>query len=247
MENFNNFDKNDYELNKSSKKGVMIIHGFSSTTFETQPLAIFLAEKGFRVSNRNLPGHGTTIEDCNATKFHEWLSFVEENLAELSSECEEVYVVGLSMGGVLGLYLASLFPINKLVSCATVLNFKDPFRVNYLVPIFNKIVVKQLKHSKNSKRKFSGYSHYPLIALNEFRKLNNFVKKRLHLIKCPLLYVHSTVDRLSLSSNVDLVMDSISSNIKKKLIVNNASHHLFYDSEDKNLIFNTIYQFLDDK
>ena len=136
-----NFDANNYELNTDSKKGVMIIHGFSSTTFETQPIAKFLASKGFRVSNRNLPGHGTTIEDCNATKFHDWLNFVEVSLAELSSDCDEVYVVGLSMGSVLGLYLAGLFPINKLVSCATVLNFKDSFRVNYLVPLFNKILL----------------------------------------------------------------------------------------------------------
>ena len=69
------FDSNDYELNPDSKKGVMIIHGFSSTTYETLPLAKFLSQKGFRVSNRNLPGHGTTLEDCNATKYQEWLNF----------------------------------------------------------------------------------------------------------------------------------------------------------------------------
>ena len=71
MGNTTNFDTNNYELNLDSKKGVMIIHGFSSTTFETAPLAHFLADKGFRVSSRNLPGHGTTIDDCNATTYYE--------------------------------------------------------------------------------------------------------------------------------------------------------------------------------
>ena len=126
MGHFDYFDTNDYELNIDSKKGVMIIHGFSSTTFETRPLAEFLADTGFRVSARNLPGHGTTVEDCNATKFHDWLDFVEINLAELSSDCDELYVIGLSMGAVLSLYLAGLFPINKVITGATVLNFKDP-------------------------------------------------------------------------------------------------------------------------
>tara|TARA_Y100001970_G_scaffold2716_1_gene3228 strand:+ start:2384 stop:3133 length:750 start_codon:yes stop_codon:yes gene_type:complete len=249
MGHFDYFDSNNYDLNLESKKGIMIIHGFSSTTFETLPLAKFLAEKGFRVSTHNLPGHGTTVEDCNSTKFQDWLNFVEINLAELSSSCDELYVVGLSMGSVLGLYLAGLFPINKLVTCATVLNFKDPFRVNYLVPIFNKILVKQKKVKKTSKNKhkrYSGYDHYPLIALNEFRKLNNYVKKRLKLVKCPMLYVHSKVDGLSLPSNVDLVLNNVSSKIKNKLIVNHASHHLFYESKDKDLIFNTIHQFIKD-
>ena len=47
-----NFDTKNYELNKTSKRGVMIIHGFSSTTAEIIPLAHFLADKGFRISAR---------------------------------------------------------------------------------------------------------------------------------------------------------------------------------------------------
>ena len=114
MGHFDFFDQNSYELNKKSKRGVLIIHGFSSSTYETLPLGQFLADKGFRVSVPNLPGHGTTVEDCNATRYSEWLNFVEERLAELSTECDELYVIGLSMGAVLSLYLASLFPITKI-------------------------------------------------------------------------------------------------------------------------------------
>ena len=54
------------------------------------------------------------------------------------------------------------------------------------------------------------------------------------------------VDGLSLPSNVDLVLNNVSSKIKNKLIVNHASHHLFYESKDKDLIFNTIHQFIKD-
>ena len=248
MGHFEFFDPNSYEFNKKSKKGVLIIHGFSSSTYETLPLGQFLADKGFRVSVPNLPGHGTTVEDCNATRYPEWLSCVEEAFAELSIECDELYVVGLSMGAVLSLYLASLFPVTKLVTCATVLNFRNPFVVNYIIPIINRIMVKQKKikkFSKNPHKRYSGYDYYPLIALNEFRKLNNYVKKRLDRVNCPILYVHSKLDGLSLPSNVDLVINNISSEKKEELIVENASHHLFYDSKDKDLIFSTIYNFLD--
>ena len=109
------FSTKNYDLNPNSKKGVMLIHGFTSTTYEMLPLAHFLELKGYRVVLDNLPGHGTTIEDCNLTKYPEWISFVEQRFAELSGECDELYIVGFSMGAILGLYLASLFPINKLV------------------------------------------------------------------------------------------------------------------------------------
>ena len=248
MGHFEFFDQNSYEFNRESKRGVLILHGFSSSTYETLPLGKFLADKGFRVVVPNLPGHGTTVEDCNATHYTEWLSFVEEKFAELSAECDEFHVIGLSMGAVLSLYLASLFPATKLVTCATVLNFRTPFVVNYIVPVINRIMVKQKKiknFSKNPHKRYSGYDAYPLIALNEFRKLNNYVKKRLDRVNCPILYVHSKMDSLSLPSNVDLVLNNVSSGEKEKLLVENASHHLFYDSKDKDLIFSTIYNFLD--
>ena len=242
------FDTNDYELNLSSRKGVMIIHGFSSTTHEIAPLAHFLAEKGFRISAKNLPGHATTVEDCNATKYTNWLNAVEQNLAELSNDCDKLYVVGLSMGGILGLYLSTLFPIDKLVIAAPVISFKNPFQVNVLIPLLNRIIVKQKKNKHpsgyNTIKKYSGYDAYPLIALNQFRKMNSFVSKRLHRVKCPLLYVHSENDKVSLSKNIDIIMNKVKSKDKQKLIVKKASHHLFYDNPDLNLIFNTIYKFL---
>tara|TARA_B100000676_G_C17948795_1_gene770808 strand:+ start:469 stop:1221 length:753 start_codon:yes stop_codon:yes gene_type:complete len=248
MGNTTNFDTNNYELNLDSKKGVMIIHGFSSTTFETAPLAHFLADKGFRVSSRNLPGHATTIEDCNSTPYYEWFDFVDRNLAELSADCDEVYVVGLSMGGILGLYLAGFFPINKLVVAAPVISFKNPFEVNVLVRLFHRIVTKQKKgkhpSGHNTIKNYSGYDHYPLIALNEFRKMNDIVFKKLNRVKCPLLYVHSENDKMSLEKNIDLIMNNVSSEIKEKLIVKEASHHLFYKNSDQDKIFNTISDFL---
>jgi|TARA_Y100000996_G_scaffold140918_1_gene107760 carboxylesterase len=248
MGHFTRFDPNSYDLNKSSKKGVLIIHGFSSSTYETLPLGKFLSDKGFRVLIPNLPGHGTTVEDCNSFTYNDWLDFLEEKLAEISIECDEIYVIGLSMGAVLSLHLATLFPVNKIITCATVLKFKNPFVIHFLIPILNRIVVKQKKikkqKKKNMKKRYSGYDHYPLKALNEFRKLNNYMKKRLHLIRCPILYVHSQSDKLSITDNVNLILDNVSSATKEKLIVEHATHHLFYESKDRDLIFSTINSFL---
>ena len=242
------FSTKNYDLNPNSKKGVMLIHGFTSTTYEMLPLAHFLELKGYRVVLDNLPGHGTTIEDCNSTKYPEWISFVEQRFAELSGECDELYIVGFSMGAILGLHLASLFPINKLVIAAPVMSFKNPFRVNVLVRLLNKIIVKQKKGSHQSGLKtiahYSGYDHYPLVALNQFRKMNDFIYKRLPLVKCPLLYIHSNNDRVSLSKNIDMILSRINSNQKEKLIIEKAHHHLFYENPDQELILNTIYKFI---
>ena len=49
---------------------------------------------------------------------------------------------------------------------------------------------------------------------------------------------------MSLEKNIDLIMNNVSSERKEKLIVKEASHHLFYKNPDQDKIFNTISDFL---
>jgi len=82
MGNTEFFDSNNYEFNKGCKRGVYLIHGFTNTTFEMLELAKFLKDNSIYVKLDNLPGHGTTIDDCNATKYTEWIEHVERGVAE---------------------------------------------------------------------------------------------------------------------------------------------------------------------
>jgi len=52
--------------------------------------------------------------------------------------------------------------------------FKNPFTINVTNRLFCKIIRLKKKSdiNKNQTIKFYGYTEYPLIALNEFRKMN---------------------------------------------------------------------------
>ena len=76
MSNTDLFDTNNYEFNKGSKRGAYLIHGFTSSTYELLDLAKFLSKNGFYVKLDNLPGHGTTVDDCNNTQYAEWIDHV---------------------------------------------------------------------------------------------------------------------------------------------------------------------------
>ena len=238
-------DSNNYNYNPESKNGVYIIHGFTNSTYETRDLAHYLGEQGFYTKAINLPGHGTTPEDCNRTKFTDWIEFTEQGVAEMSSRCDNIYVIGISMGSVLALHLSSFFPINAAVFASTVLEFKDYFYTRILTPIFHRIVPfreKKLSYPKaiRDKLDYLGYKVWPISAANEMRKLTNKVQKELPAIKCPALVIHSAKDMLSPQSNISLVYDNISSEIKEKFIVNQANHNLFTNSPDQELIFQKI-------
>ena len=134
------FDNKNYEFNTESKDGVYIIHGFTNTTYETRDLAKYLGGQGFYTKAINLPGHGTTPEDCNRTKFTDWIEFTEQGVAEMSSRCDNVFVIGISMGSDLALHLSSVFPLNATVFASTVLEFKDFIGPRVLAPILHRIV-----------------------------------------------------------------------------------------------------------
>ena len=53
-----------------------------------------------------LPGHGTTVAEANLTHWEDWYAEVERNLALLRERCDDVFVMGLSMGGTLSIRLA---------------------------------------------------------------------------------------------------------------------------------------------
>ena len=85
-----------------------------------------------------------------------------------------------------------------------------------------------------------------MLALNEFRKMNNIVIKNLSKIKCPTLIIHSNNDRLSLKDNVELIYNNISSQTKEKMFVENSHHNLFDENPDQKKIFNKILKFLNE-
>jgi len=208
-----------------------------------------LKNKGSHVVANNLPGHGTTVDDCNRYKYINWIDYTQTNFAKLASECEHLFVIGCSMGAVLGLYLASVFPINGLIIGGTVIQFKNWFSVNYINPFLCKFIKKTQKKTNYSKEvlkriKFYGYDKYPLVALNEFRNLIKFMVPRYKNIQCPTLIFHSKKDNLSDYQNVKFINTHINSKEKKIITLNQAHHNLFDKNPDIDFIYKQINKFV---
>ena len=242
------FDTKNYQFNTKSRDGIYIIHGFTNSTYETRDIAEYLGKQGFYTKAINLPGHGTSPEDCNGTKYTDWIEFTEQGVAEMSSHCDNVYIIGIRMGSVLALHLSSIFPVNAAVFASTVLKFKDYFSTRILTPLFHRLIPfreKRKSYPKEIRDKINyyGYQVWPMSAVNEMRKLTNQVKREVSAVKCPALVIHSTMDLLSIPENISLVYDNISSRIKEKLIIKKTIHNLFIPSPDQEEIFTKVLSF----
>ena len=98
---------------------------------------------------------------------------------------------------------------------------------------------------KVAKINFYGYNQYPLYALNEMRKLVDYVKIKLHKISSPVLLMHSTVDQTSPFENFEIIKNQLNTNNLKTLIVDQTGHNMFdTDEDDKEEIFSSIDIFI---
>ncbi len=88
--------------------GVLLCHGFTGTPQSLRPWAEHLAAAGLTVALPRLPGHGTTLAEANLTHWEDWYAELDRPLAQLRERCDEVFVMGLSMGGTLAIRLAEL-------------------------------------------------------------------------------------------------------------------------------------------
>ena len=249
MNTLEKFDQNNYEFNKESSDGVYIIHGFTNTTYEVKELAEYLGKQGFHVIANNLPGHGTTPQDCNRHTHEDWMMATEQDVAEMASKCKNIFIIGISMGSVLALHLSSMFKFNASIFASTVLDNNNNMSIHVLAPLLHRVFpfrskYKLIPKEKRNKITFFGYDVWPSSAVNEMRKLINRVRKELSKIKSPSLIIHSKVDLLSPQSNISLVFDSIKSEHKEKLILENAGHNLFARNPHQEKIFKKVSSFL---
>jgi carboxylesterase len=90
--------------------GVVVSHGFTGTPGTMRPWAEQLAAAGYSVRLPLLPGHGASWRETNESRWPQWYATIEQAYLELAGRCEQVFAVGLSMGGTLVTRLAECYP-----------------------------------------------------------------------------------------------------------------------------------------
>ena len=98
------------------RKAVLIIHGFTGKLYDNEYLMNYLElDPRFDVYARTLPGHNK--ERFSNANVADWKKFVDKQVEDLiHNGYRTIYVVGHSMGGILGTYIAGKYKeIKKLV------------------------------------------------------------------------------------------------------------------------------------
>ena len=257
---------------KRGKTGVLLVHGITGAPTEMKPLVRKLAAQGFTVACPQLAGHCSTLKDLKRTRWTDWYATLEASLDFLGSECDTVFVSGLSMGALLALKLAADHP-NRIQGVATLSAtfFYDGWNVphmkqRFLLPLvihsplryfisyhepapygikderIRNLIATVYEGNSANMPEKYGYSEFPAVTIRETFRLIRAVKRDLARIVTPLLIVHSTEDDMASLENAKFLATRVSSRHVETFYIDDTYHVLTLDKR-KDDVANQVAEF----
>ncbi len=214
--------------------GVLLSHGFTGTTQSMRPWAEHLAAAGLTVVAPRLPGHGTTWQDMNTTRWADWYGEIERAFDDVRGRCDTVFAMGLSMGGTLALRLAELRPDQVaglvLVNAALASERKDV----KLAPLLSKVIASMPGIGSDIKKPGVTELAYTKTPLKAFASLSGAwpqVRKDLGLITCPVLAYRSRVDHVVEPLSGRLLLSETAAGTVEERILEDSFHVATLDND----------------
>jgi carboxylesterase len=206
----------------------LLVHGLAASSDELATLGQYLSEKGYASFAVQLAGHGTTPEDFKTTSWRDWYESTKRGLEVVRSwNPKFVFVVGLSMGGLLSLLLTSEeSEVDGLVLIGTAL--KVPGILPKLLPIlkyfmkWREIDVETAQRVYDVKR--FKYEREPVSVYQELFRLQKVVRTIMNKVIVPTIILHGTEDKTIDPVSGQIVYDSISSKMKELYMIEGAEH-----------------------
>ncbi|MFC4322052.1 alpha/beta hydrolase [Litchfieldia salsa] len=224
--------------------GCLCIHGFTGSPYEVEPLTEYLRKKtDWMIVSPTLPGHGETLSLKGLT-YNDWVESAEEELKKLFERCDEVYVIGFSMGGIIAGHLASIYPIKKLILLSAAVYYVNPKQL--LVDV-RSMLVDAVKGSIQENELYQRYKkkieQTPITATMEFRRLVRQVRPKIKEIQIPTLIVQGECDGIVPIKSAYYLYQKIASDEKRLCLLPHSKHHVCH-GEDQEKLFSEVEIFL---
>jgi carboxylesterase len=226
-------------LGDSSKPACLLIHGFTGTPKEMRLMGEFLNGQGYTCLGIRLAGHATNPEDMIRSRWTDWVASVEDGYQLLCGMTDHIFLIGLSMGGILSLLMSTRLQVMGVVAMST------PSRLPTDYPTwFIELISHVIRYRPKSKeppgsgwfdkaayQDHVAYAQNPVRSTAELKKLILEMHSALPMVKVPVLLMHSKDERYILPDNVeDIYAGLVNASDKTKLYLTGSGHNLPRDA-----------------
>lgn len=235
--------------------GCLLVHGFTGTPKEMRWLGEYLAGQGHSVLGIRLAGHATQIEDMMRTRWEDWLASVEDGYRLLSGIADQIFVIGLSLGGILSLTFASGrytpgCPIAGVVAMAAPQHLPIDQRLApalKLISLFKKTNPKGPSdwQDKEAEQLHTAYADDPIISGLELNLVIYEMYTNLPEVTVPALLIYSKDDQTVRpeEKHAELIYEKLGSSKKQLVWIEKSGHNLTRDLQ-RETVFKTIADFI---
>lgn len=234
--------------------GVLCLHGFTGSPAELRPLGAFLAEHGFAVEAPLLPQHGGMPHELKGARRKAWLDAAARAFEVLQQRCRDVFIAGLSMGGLLALHFAAQHATPKLrglivMAAPAAINdprarfvgiarffvpYHYPFKgINFDDPAVRAEIEKRFAafgridlDDPQTRRAIVNSVRIPVDAIHELIQLNAEVMRLLPAVRAPVLFLQGRRDRVIQPDSAEVLAARVGSTYRRVIWYENSAHEL---------------------
>ena len=207
----------------------------------------YLASKGYSVLGVRLAGHATQPDDMLRVRWRDWVTSVEDGYDLLKGAADQIFVMGLSMGGILSLLFAAQHPVSGVVAMSTPYALPDDPRLAF-VKVLSWLQPKVPKgppdwRNPDAAKDHVDYPYHPTRSIAELRDLISEMRAALPNVKVPVLLIHSRQDTSALPQGAEQIIAHLGTQDKQLLWVENSGHVITREP-DRQFVFKSTEDFI---
>ncbi len=233
---------------ENGRIGCLMLHGFMGSPYSSRPMAEYLVTQGITMHCPLLPGHGHWPDKLYKASRDRWLAETEEGLARIRELADKIFIIGHSMGTVMGAYLATKHQdIRGMVMLTPLYDIPDkrlsvmPF-LRYIMPWFYPHMLRSMRDllqqrildfdptldldSPEVQAKIPMMSRVPTSGLAEMVKMVKFGRQFWSQLSLPVLIFQGGDDPAVPSATIEKIYNMLPSQEKELKTFPEAGHEL---------------------
>ena len=174
------------------------------------------------------------------TANNDWITSAEEGLLSLLVDCDVVYIIGFSMGGLLAINLG----LKQKHNIGGIVTVNTPiFYMNIKRAFLNSVNVLIRKDFKTISHNIKASRTLPFSSLLNFMLLVKATKPRIKRLSCPIFVAQAIDDPIVRKSSANYIFQRTGSQIKR-LEFYDSTEHLILLSPEGDLVIKHIIEFI---
>ena len=209
----------------------------------------YLNQQGYTCLGIRLAGHATQPEDMIRSKYTDWMTSVEDGYHLLCGITDNIFLAGLSMGGILALLMSTQLKVKGVIGMSTPHGLPRDYPIWFLQAA--SIVVKFRPKSrekpgsswfdKDAYKEHISYPRNPVRSTAELKKLILEMRAALPEINIPVLLIHSKDDTYVLPENMESIYTGlVNARDKTKLSITGSGHVVTRDAAREQVFKSTV-------